>query len=86
MFVLLIYLKRTALRHAHVITFIKFFQVSTATGIVTHYYNVTVIVPTTTIVGGSEYHVDKGSAIQLTCVIHNVSNLATHWQMAMCKY
>lgn len=38
-----------------------------------YYYNVSVIVPTTLIVGGSEYHVDKGSAIQLTCVIKNVS-------------
>lgn len=38
-----------------------------------YYYNVSVIVPTTSIVGGSEYHVDKGSAIQLICIIRNVS-------------
>lgn len=63
-------------------------QVATATGIVTHYFNVSVVVPTTTIAGlgsGSlaasgeqqqrEYHVDKGSAIQLSCLIHNVSAL-----------
>jgi len=48
-------------------------QVSTGTGIVTHHYNVSVSIPTTSIFGGSEYHVDKGSAIQLTCIIHNVS-------------
>lgn len=48
-------------------------QVSTGTGIVTHHYNVSVSIPSTSIFGGSEYHVDKGSAIQLTCIIHNVS-------------
>lgn len=37
-----------------------------------YYYNVSVIVPDTSIVGGSEYHVDMGSAIQLTCIIRNV--------------
>lgn len=51
-----------------------FDQVSTGTGIMIYYYNVSVIVPSTSIVGGSEYHVDKGSAIQLTCVIRNVSH------------
>lgn len=45
-----------------------------------HYYNVSVIVPTTSIVGGSEYHVDKGSAIQLTCVIKNVSDRVTTFE------
>jgi hypothetical protein len=48
------------------------FQVSTETGIMIYYYNVSVIVPDTSIVGGSEYHVDMGSAIQLTCIIRNV--------------
>ena len=47
-------------------------QVATGTGIVTHYFNVSVIVATTSIVGGHEYHVDKGSTIQLACIIHNV--------------
>lgn len=47
-------------------------QVSTGTGIMIYYYNVSVVVPSTSIVGGSEYHVDKGSAIQLTCIIRNV--------------
>lgn len=37
-----------------------------------YYYNVSVIVPDTSIIGGSEYHVDMGSAIQLTCIIRNV--------------
>jgi hypothetical protein len=48
------------------------FQVSTETGIMIYYDNVSVIVPDTSIVGGSEYHVDMGSAIQLTCIIRNV--------------
>ncbi|XP_057379267.1 uncharacterized protein LOC130701312 [Daphnia carinata] len=47
-------------------------QVSTETGIRIFYYNVSVIVPDTSIVGGSEYHVDMGSAIQLTCIIRNI--------------
>nr|CAH0108221.1 unnamed protein product [Daphnia galeata] len=47
-------------------------QVSTETGIMIYYYNVSVIVPDTSIVGGSEYHVDMGSAIQLTCIIRNI--------------
>ena len=48
-------------------------QVATGTGILTHYFNVSVAVATTSIVGGHEYHVDKGSTIQLACIIHNVS-------------
>lgn len=57
-------------------------QVATGTGIVTHYFNVSVVKPMTTIMGlgltggaqfQSEYHVDKGSVIQLSCLIHNVS-------------
>lgn len=47
-------------------------QVSTETGIMIYYYNVSVIVPDTSIIGGSEYHVDMGSAIQLTCIIRNI--------------
>ena len=47
-------------------------KVSTGTGMVTYNFNVTVLIPTTTILGAEEYHVDRGSAIDLTCVIHNV--------------
>lgn len=56
-------------------------QVSTGTGVVTHHFNVSVVVPTTTIVGGvgGEYHVDKGSAIRLSCLIHNVRSGRHHF-------
>jgi hypothetical protein len=54
---------------------IHLLQVSTETGIMIYYYNVSVIVPDTSIVGGSEYHVDMGSAIQLTCIIRNVHKI-----------
>ena len=54
---------------------IHLLQVSTETGILIYYYNVSVIVPDTSIVGGREYHVDMGSAIQLTCIIRNVHKI-----------
>lgn len=60
---------------------IHLLQVSTETGIMIYYYNVSVIVPDTSIVGGSEYHVDMGSAIQLTCIIRNVHKILNwHYQ------
>lgn len=43
------------------------------TGIASHYYNLNVIVPTARILGTEEYHVGKGSTINLICVIENVS-------------
>lgn len=43
------------------------------TGIASHYFNLEVIVPTARILGTEEYHVGKGSTINLICVIENVS-------------
>lgn len=43
------------------------------TGIASHYFNLEVIVPTARILGTEDYHVGKGSTINLICVIENVS-------------
>jgi len=47
--------------------------VAMGTGIASHYYNLDVIVPTARILGREEYHIGKGSTINLICVIENVS-------------
>lgn len=48
-------------------------KVAMGTGITSHYFNLEVIVPTARILGTEEYHVGKGSTINLICVIENVS-------------
>lgn len=49
------------------------FKVGTGTGIMTHYFNLFVIVPTAMISGKDEYHIGEGSSITLFCNIENVS-------------
>jgi len=48
-------------------------QVGTGTGIMTHYFNLFVIVPTAVISGSDEYHTPEGNSIVLCCKIENVS-------------
>lgn len=52
----------------------------TGTGIMTHYFNLFVIVPTAVISGSDEYHTGEGSSITLICKVENVSahNINTH--------
>ncbi|XP_025413130.1 uncharacterized protein LOC112685449 [Sipha flava] len=50
-------------------------QVAMGTGIASHYFYLEVIVPTARILGTEEYHVGKGSTINLICVIENGSLL-----------
>lgn len=56
--------------------FIFTFQVSTSTGVVSHFVNVQVVVPEAFILGSGELHVDMGSAINLVCIIEKVSVLS----------
>ena len=44
-------------------------QVSTASGLISARVLLTVIYPEARIQGGSEYHVDAGSPVVLTCII-----------------
>ncbi|XP_050057126.1 limbic system-associated membrane protein-like [Aphis gossypii] len=46
-------------------------QVGTGTGIMTHYFNLFVIVPTAVISGSDEYHTPEGNSIVLCCKIEN---------------
>lgn len=55
------------------IIYYVYFQVALGTGISSHYFNLEVIVPTARILGTEDYHVGKGSTINLICVIENVS-------------
>lgn len=48
-------------------------QVSTTTGIISHFVNLQVVVPEAFILGSSELHVDMGSTINLVCIIEKVS-------------
>ena len=47
-------------------------QVSTSTGVKSHYFNLHVMVPTAFILGSDEYHTQAGNAISLVCIIENV--------------
>jgi len=49
-------------------------QVSTPTGIISHFVNLQVVVPEAFILGSGELHVDMGSTINLVCIIEKVSN------------
>ena len=64
-------------------TFFSFLglQVSTSTGVKSHYFNLHVMVPTAFILGSDEYHTQAGNAISLVCIIENVScNSNFQWQ------
>ncbi|KAF0761469.1 limbic system-associated membrane protein-like, partial [Aphis craccivora] len=50
---------------------LTFFMVGTGTGIMTHYFNLFVIVPTAVISGSDEYHTPEGNSIVLSCKIEN---------------
>lgn len=54
--------------------FFFIFKVSTATGIISHFVNLQVVVPEAFILGPSELHVDMGYKINLNCIIEKVSN------------
>lgn len=55
------------------ITSAKTSQVSTSTGVISHFVNLQVVVPEAFILGSGELHVDMGSAINLVCIIEKVS-------------
>ncbi|XP_055311234.1 lachesin isoform X3 [Sitodiplosis mosellana] len=44
-------------------------QVSTSTGVISHFVNLQVVVPEAFILGSGELHVDMGSTINLVCII-----------------
>ena len=46
-----------------------FWQVSTNTGIISRKVQLKVVTPEAFILGGDEYHIDRGSQISLVCVI-----------------
>lgn len=53
--------------------FLVFVQVSTSTGVISHFVNLQVVVPEAFILGSGELHVDMGSTINLVCIIEKVS-------------
>ena len=65
-------------------------QVSTATGSVSHYYNLGIIVPRAYILGADEYYAMAGGDISLVCIIEDVSawysafKLQRHWECVSC--
>lgn len=60
-----------------------FFQVGTGTGIMTHYFNLFVIVPTAVISGNDEYHIGEGSSLTLYCEIENVSSITNSFNVLL---
>lgn len=48
-------------------------QVSTGTGIMSHFVNLHIVVPEAFILGSGEHHVDVGSVISLVCMIDKVT-------------
>jgi hypothetical protein len=64
-------------RVSEIIRFVFIPQVSTSTGVLSHFVNVQVVVPEAFILGSGELHVDMGSAINLVCIIEKVSVLFT---------
>ncbi|KAG8268262.1 hypothetical protein J6590_032119 [Homalodisca vitripennis] len=46
-------------------------QVATSSGIISHYYNLHVVVPAAFILGSGDYHIGEGSTISLVCIIEN---------------
>ena len=59
------------------------FQVPHAKGKISQLYNLHVLVPTAYILGSDEYHVGVGSAINLVCIIENVS--INEYQLIDCE-
>lgn len=53
--------------------FYFYLQVSTPTGVISHFVNLQVVVPEAFILGSGELHVDMGSTINLVCIIEKVS-------------
>ena len=51
------------------IYFNSFYQVSTSTGTISRKVHLSVVRPEAFILGGDEYHIDRGSQISLVCVI-----------------
>jgi len=49
-----------------------FLQVSSTKGIISHLFNLNVLVPQAHILGAKEYHVQRGTVISLVCIIENV--------------
>lgn len=47
---------------------------ATSSGIISHYYNLHVVVPAAFILGNGDYHIGEGSTISLVCIIENVSS------------
>lgn len=54
-------------------------QVSTSTGVISHFVNLQVVVPEAFILGSGELHVDMGSAINLVCIIEKVGGSFVHF-------
>ncbi|XP_077294947.1 neurotrimin-like [Arctopsyche grandis] len=44
-------------------------QISTGTGLISHYVNLNIVIPEALILGSGEHHVDTGSVISLVCII-----------------
>lgn len=61
-------------------------QVSTPTGIISHFVNLQVVVPEAFILGSGELHVDMGSTINLVCIIEKVSLTMLCMQIARAAY
>lgn len=53
--------------------YMVYFQVSTSTGVISHFVNLQVVVPEAFILGSGELHVDMGSTINLVCIIEKVN-------------
>ena len=47
-------------------------QISTGTGIMSHFVDLHIVVPEAFILGSGEHHVDVGSGISLVCIIEKV--------------
>lgn len=63
-----------------VVLFVFLAQVSTSTGVISHFVNLQVVVPEAFILGSGELHVDMGSTINLVCIIEKVSAFPKLWQ------
>lgn len=50
-------------------------EVSTSTGLVSHFVNLQIVVPEAFIQGLAERHVDVGTVISLLCIIEKVSSI-----------
>lgn len=62
------------------ISYFRFLQVSTGTGIVSYLVHLHIAVPEAFILGNGEYHIEQGSTINLVCVIEKVSDPWCHFK------